>query len=75
MSENHIVPMPQGFIILRILQIVFALIMVGLTAFLISNSDGFVFSVSSMVAEFSEAVNLDTASRLDLIIPRRPKLT
>jgi hypothetical protein len=46
MGESHIVHMPKGFLVVRILQVVFALMVVGLTAFLISNTIGFVFSVS-----------------------------
>lgn len=49
MSDSHIVPMPKGFIAVRILQIIFAVIVAGLTAFLISNTIGFVFSVSVYV--------------------------
>ncbi|KIW01995.1 uncharacterized protein PV09_06505 [Verruconis gallopava] len=47
MGDSHIVPMPKGFLAVRILQIVFALIVVGLTAFLISNTIGFVFSATA----------------------------
>jgi hypothetical protein len=43
----NIVPLPKGFLGLRIAQIIFALIIVGLTAFLISNTLGAVFSVST----------------------------
>lgn len=41
----HIPVMPKGFIAVRILQLVFALIVLGLLAFLISNTVGFYFSV------------------------------
>jgi hypothetical protein len=46
MGESHIVHMPKGFLAVRILQIVFALMVVGLTAFLISNTIGGVYGVS-----------------------------
>jgi hypothetical protein len=46
MNDSHIVPMPKGFIAVRILQILFAVIVTGLTAFLVSRSFGFVHGVS-----------------------------
>lgn len=52
METSHIVPMPKGFIAVRILQIIFAVIVAGLTAFLIANTIGFVFSVSHVYIAF-----------------------
>jgi len=47
MTESHIIPMPKWFIAIRILQIVFALIVIAMTAFLISNTIGFTFSATA----------------------------
>lgn len=44
---NHIVQMPTGFIALRIIQLIFALAVVGLSGFLISQTSGGVFSAEA----------------------------
>jgi len=53
MANNRIVPMPKGFLAVRILQLVFALILIGLTADLIVQTMGFTFSVRQASANFA----------------------
>jgi hypothetical protein len=43
----HIVQMPKGFVVLRILQISLSIIILGLSAFLISQTSGAVFSAEA----------------------------
>lgn len=54
---NHVVQMPTGFIALRIIQLIFALVVLGLSGFLISQTSGGIFSAEAF-ATFAAAVTL-----------------
>lgn len=46
-SNTHVLEMPKGFLGIRIAQLVIAIIEVGLIAYLMSSTHGFVFSAQA----------------------------
>jgi len=58
---SHVVQMPKGFVVLRVLQISSSITVLGLSAFLISQTSGAVFSAEAFATFVAAATLITTA--------------
>lgn len=57
MPANHIVQLPTGFLVLQVFQLIFAKVVLGLSAFLLSQTSGGVFGAEAF-ATFTSLVTI-----------------